>query len=310
MSGVSNQMDAKNEISEELRLLSAAVNNISRDTPYQVPAGYFDGFPVLLLSHLGELGEELPSFRSTKKDNSLTFSVPEGYFDNFAQNLLDKIKAGVMGESVSGLSDGLSGEVSEELAGLSPLVNGISRKMPYTAPVGYFEELSSIMGPLSEVREKPAYRVPEGYFDGLSGEILGRLNREVGVPEVQEPARIIMMNRSSEKRFAKPSWWKYPAAAVVAGLIFTIGWLRLHTPNNVHPLSGDVAGNLIKVSDQDLQSYLEDHDQSLSLAEPVNNTVTLDITDSDVKSLLGDVPDGDLKSYMEEHGGPNDIATN
>jgi rRNA pseudouridine-1189 N-methylase Emg1 (Nep1/Mra1 family) len=107
--------------------------------------------------------------------------------------------------------------------------------------------------------------------------------------------------------------WKYAAAAVVAGLIFTIGWLRLHTPTGAHGNhpSVDVASNLVKVSDQDLQNYLDDqNDQNPTLTEPMNSTATLDINDSDVKSLLGDVPDGDLKTYMEEHGGPNDIATN
>jgi hypothetical protein len=127
------------------------------------------------------------------------------------------------------------------------------------------------------------------------------------------------------------SWWKYSAAAVVAGLIFTIGWLRLHTPTNAHhpaPVVADVASNLVKISDQDLQNFLDDqNDQggpddnsrddngesdnnSQSATESMNSTATLDITDSDVKSLLGDVPDGELKSYMEEHGGANDIATN
>ena len=111
------------------------------------------------------------------------------------------------------------------------------------------------------------------------------------------------------------SWWKYSAAAVVAGLIFTIGWLRLSTPTNGHhPASAaDVAGKLVKISDQDLENFLDQNDQSLTAdpsAEPMNSTATLDITDSDVKSLLGDVPDGELKSYMEEHGGASDIATN
>jgi hypothetical protein len=332
-------MNAKNEILEELRMLSAVVKDISRETPYRVPAGYFDGFPALMLGLTGEaVGTQRPFF-ATEKDKSLgfkdisleskdfplgskgfsleskdippTFSVPEGYFEGFAQGLLDKIKAGDQtarqlrdpGDSLSELNS-MEG-ASEELARLSPFLNGISRKLPYQTPEGYFEDLSPIMAPLAEVREKPLYGIPEDYFEDLAGEILSKVDRA----KVKEPARVLSLSPGQR------SWWKYSAAAVVAGLIFTIGWLRLHTPTNTHrpTPAADVASNLVKISDQDLQSFLDDQNDQNPAAtetEPVNSTATLDITDSDVKSLLGDVPDGELKSYMEEHGGANDIATN
>ncbi len=298
-------MQAKNEISEELRLLSAVVNDISRETPYRVPAGYFDGFPALLLSLTGEAAEAEGPFFATGEDKPLAFSVPEGYFEGFAQGLLDKIKAGKATSTGLDQTGQVSFEPRQELAQLSPLLNGINRALPYQAPEGYFEELSSIMAPLAEIREKPAYAVPEGYFEGLAGEILSKVRG----------GKVISINRKTRQL----SWWKYSAAAVVAGLIFTIGWLRLSTPANGHhpAIVADVASNLVKISDQDLQSFLDDQndqgqadDNGQIAAESMNSTATLDITDSDVKSLLGDVPDGELKSYMEEHGGANDIATN
>ena len=302
-------MNAKNEILEELRMLSAVVNDISRETPYRVPAGYFDGFPTLMLSLTGEaVGTERPFF-ATEKDKPLIFSVPEGYFEGFAQGLLDKIKAGQTQDPGNTLPELVGVEdASEELARLSPFLSGISRQLPYQMPEGYFEELSPIMAPLAEVRKKPLYTVPEGYFEGLAGEILSKVDRA----KAKEPALVLS---APVIHLGQRSWWKYSAAAVVAGLIFTIGWLRLHTPANTHrpAPAADVASNLVKISDQDLQSFLDDqNDQNQTAAEtePVNSTATLDITDSDVKSLLGDVPDGELKSYMEEHGGANDIATN
>jgi hypothetical protein len=297
-------MQAKNEISEELGVLSAVVNEISRETPYGVPAGYFDGFPARMLDLTGKAGTEGSSFLS-RKDKPLTFSVPEGYFEGFAQGLLDKIKGGRAGGAMDRKGEeGWNGpeDAKEELARLSPLINGISRKTPYETPAGFFEELSPVLALLADVRERTLYTVPENYFDGLAQEIMTKVSR---------PARVISINRGFRQR----SWWKYSAAAVVAGFVFTIGWLRLHTSTGSQPLrvpSVDVASNLVKVSDQDLQSYLDDqNDQNNSLAEPISNsTATLDINDSDVKSLLGDIPDGELKQYMEEHGGPNDIATN
>ena|ERR1700755_2943497 len=98
-------MQAKNEISEELRLLSTVVNDISRETPYGVPAGYFDGFPALMLSLNGKAAEAEGPFFTAEKDKQLvsnvfsltgndfsltgqdmplTYSVPEGYFEGFA----------------------------------------------------------------------------------------------------------------------------------------------------------------------------------------------------------------------------------
>ena len=355
-------MNAKNEILEELRLLSAVVNDISRETPYRVPAGYFDGFPALMLSLTGEAAGAERSFFATEKDKSLiskdmpqisqdmllTFSVPEGYFEGFAQGVLDKIKAGDQitarqpGSGISpdsrqneGSPDPGSNDPSRELAQLSPLLNGISRKLPYQAPEGYFEELSPIMAPLAEVREKPLYSVPEGYFEGLAGEILSKVSGakvKEPVAESRIPVPVISMNRKSPMRspmsLSQRSFWKYSAAAVATGLIFTIGWLRLQSPTNTHhntPVVADVTSNLVKISDQDLQNFLDNQndqesdvnsrddnsaDDNSATAEPMNSTATLDITDSDVKSLLGDVPDGELKSYMEEHGGASDIATN
>jgi len=316
-------MNAKNEILEELRFLSAVVNDISRENPYRVPAGYFDGFPALMLSLTGEVAGREGPFFATDKHNSLTFSVPEGYFEGFAQGLLDKIKAGqtkvpVLDDAGSNdprSSDPGSNDPRQELAQLSPVLNAISRQLPYQVPEGFFEELSPIMAPLAEIRENPVYSVPEGYFGSLAGKILSRVS-PAQEPARQAPAPVIPINRRSLKSLGQRSLWKYSAAAVVTGLIFTIGWLRLQTPGNRHhakPVTADVASNLNKISDQDLQSFLDDqNDQGLSTAdaEPMNSTATLDITDSDVKSLLGDVPDGELKSYMEEHGGANDIATN
>ena len=110
---------------------------------------------------------------------------------------------------------------------------------------------------------------------------------------------------------------KYSAAAVVAGLIVTVGWLRWHgavpVKNNVATVS---IADLSKVSDQELQNFLTDQDTTL--AQPLTNTTAANVgandlpnmDDIDFKALLGNVPDGELKQYMEEHGGANDIGTN
>src|SRR5579872_3067431 len=104
-------MNVKNEISEELRSLSALIATISRQTPYEAPDGYFTSFPDVIMQRLG----------GWKEAKSMNFSVPEGYFEGFAQSVLDRIKAG------SGIKNDSAAtkrpeSIQAELEGLSPLL--------------------------------------------------------------------------------------------------------------------------------------------------------------------------------------------
>lgn len=156
-------------------------------------------------------------------------------------------------------------------------------------PEGYFEEVSPL---LAVAKELNPYTVPEEYFHRLPVEI-----------KQKRPAKVVAFGRRTRL-------WQYSAAAVVAGLILTIGWLRLHVPGSRSGGSQEITAKLGKVSDQDLQSFLADPDEEAQVDHPAYNVAALDFNDGDVKSLLGDIPDGDLKQYMDEHGGAVDIATN
>ena len=260
-------MNGTNEISNELRSLSATVAGIGRQTPYTVPEGYFDSFP-------GRVLERVADWKDAK---SLIYSVPEGYFDQFAQGVLAKIKAGA-GESAVGADP------------FSLVLARVERVTPYQAPEGYFEELSPL---LTVCRDKNPYVAPEGYFESFSEVVMAR----TGQPAVRKGV------------VRKMGWMKYSVAAVLAGLIITVGWLRWqHSASTTSHPTLDVAA-LSKVSDAELQNFLTDQDTTL--AQPLSNTTaTIDMNDTDLNTLLGDVPDGELKQYMEEHGGAGDIATN
>src|SRR5579872_7428939 len=137
-------MESRNEIAVELKALSELVSKISRATPYGVPDGYFDRFPAGVLSRLVA--------------GSPTFRVPGGYFEGFAAQVLSRVKQEAAERRPSG-------EVAEELAGLSATVAGIGRLTPYRVPEGYFDELSPV---LVVAREKAAYHLPSDYFAELS----------------------------------------------------------------------------------------------------------------------------------------------
>jgi hypothetical protein len=303
-------MEERNEISVELSALSALVGGISRQTPYGVPAGYFDQFSALLMSRIagsesGSGGLSILPAAATSPETP-TFQVPDGYFDGFAAQVLTRIKAGNVGEEA-----------------LPPIFSRISRVTPYQVPEGYFEELSPV---LAVLRDKPAYAVPQGYFDELSpvltvahdrstyqvpegyfAELPERILEKVTVPVTA--GKVIPMRREGGK-VLKGHWWKYSSvAAIAACLLLIFSWPQADTKHTEGAMTLDVAQALQKVSDKEMQAYLDD--QHSILAEPVNtSTATLEMNEGDVKSLLGEVSDDDLQQYMEEHGKADDLATN
>jgi hypothetical protein len=290
-------MDVRNEISVELGSLSDLVSGISRQTPYEAPDGYFDQVPVQVLARIAA--------------KSSTFGVPSGYFDGFAAQVLARVKAGAgnNGSIRPELAPGLFMEegVEEELARLSAVVSRISREMPYRLPEGYFEEISPV---LTLLRGRLTYQAPAGYFEQLESELSAKAIQTSAKPERSIASEAKVVPFGHREKVLKGNWWKYSSVgAVAACLILVFSWPQLHTDvmhtSEVHQLAPDLA----QVSDQEMQAYLDD--QNSILAEPVTNTTaTLDMNESDVKSLLGDVPDGELQQYMEEHGRATDIATN
>jgi hypothetical protein len=283
-------MNVKNDILEELRSVSELVATISRETPYRVADDYFTDLSNRVM------------IRIKTQHKPLSFNVPEGYFEGFAEGLLAKIKAGIGSGERAGARPGfepvksipeIAHETAEqELTALSPLLAQLRSMETYRMPEGYFEEVSPL---LAVAKELNPYTVPEEYFRRLPVEI-----------EKKRPAKAKVVAFSGRRT----RLWQYSAAAVVAGLILTIGWLRLHVPGSHGGKSPDLTAKIGNVSDQDLQSFLADPDEEAQVDHPANNVAALDFNDGDISSLLGDIPDGELKQYMDEHGGAVDIATN
>jgi hypothetical protein len=296
-------MEERNEISVELRALSELVSGISRQTPYRAPVGYFEELPANVMSRIAGSSSILQA-------RSSAFQVPDGYFDGFAAQVLARIR---------------SGNISEDE--LPPIFRQIGRVTPYRVPEGYWEELSPL---LAVLRDKPAYALPEGYFDELSpvltvahdgstyrvprgyfAELPGQILEKVAepVPTAVTAARVIPMERAETGKVLKGNWWKYSSVASIAAcLLLIFSWPQVDHKVTANA-TADILPALQKVSDQEMQAYLDD--QRTLLADPVNNsTATLDMNEGDVKSLLGDVSDNDLKQYMEEHGKADDLATN
>lgn len=305
-------MEGKENISAELRLISELIADIDRETPYGLPDGYFESLPGKVLDRIRTAG--------------VVYSVPEGYFEGFADKLMSRIKAPQgeadnPGESNQNLPalEAIGQSAREELALLSPLLSQIDKKMPFQVPSTYFDSFAATL-PLEDagaeswspllagLRNKPVYQAPEGYFAQFPDSILGKMKHkgeEKAAGKQPAPAKVFSLSRRN--------WWKYSAAAAITGLILTGGWLWTHTSMKTGMGSLDITKTLPTISDQDIESYLDTNNITNSVPLPdelANSTASLDLSDNDVKSFLGEVPDGELRQYIDEHGDEKDLATN
>ncbi len=221
---------------------------------------------------LKELNSILPPVKEP------VFTVPDGYFENFSATVLSKIKG----------TDAAS--VIDELAELSPVLAGLSKKMPFSVPENYFlslanevpvlignEKLPSI---LMELDKKLPYQVPSGYFDGLSAQILAKKNHK--------QAKVISIDR--------PRWMKVAAAAIVLGIIALSSILYLNNSRVIDPAEQPeawMAKKLNGISDQTLEEFVNtaDVNTSYQLAQTPAQT-------AEVRTMLKDISTRDLDDFL------------
>jgi hypothetical protein len=214
------------------------------------------------------------------------YQVPAGYFDGLAAEVLNRVKA---------LE---TDDVKEELDHLSPLLAGISNKMPYSVPANFFnrieeriseviinenelspaKELETLSPLLSGLKKETPYTVPQGYFENI-------------VSAIPQETKVISLT--------KQKWFRMAAAAVVTGLIITIGFFIFDKPAtidpNVKPLAW-VEKNLKKVSTDDIDKFVQlaDVEEAPSIAS-VETKET-----NDIKELMKDVPDKDIQKFLDD----------
>ncbi len=72
-------------------------------------------------------------------------------------------------------------EITEELKDMGSMLAGLSRAMPYSVPVGYFDECDERA---ALARKTPVWNktmphtVPSGYFEGLAGNVMAAVHSE------------------------------------------------------------------------------------------------------------------------------------
>ena len=231
---------------------------------------------------LQELSELNSSLGATMGQN--TYQVPAGYFDNLAENVLVKIKA-------------LEATTArEELMHLSPLLAGLSKEMPYSIPQGYFEqltvpanaqtaaeELATISPLLSGLKKENLYSVPEGYFENLSS----------------APYSAAIKPQAKVVSITSRRWFRIAAAAVVAGVIVTAGFII--KGGKVDPAENSYAWvkkNIKKVSTEKIDEFVALAEEENLASEPV--VASVNTKAQDVKELIKDVPENEIQSLLND----------
>jgi hypothetical protein len=295
--GLANNMLQR--VKAEEGSLSPALQQ-ANNNPYEVPQGYFEGLANRMLQCVK--AEEVSLSPALQQANNNPYQVPQGYFDSLPETILNRVKATT------------TDSADEELEILSPLLSQIGKKMPFSTPAGYFNELgeNAIAGaqaidfvnielenlsPLMQgLKRIMVYEVPAGYFNQLPGEVMKAI-------KAQQPAKVVSM--SFTRRVLR-----YAAAAVVAGLIVTAGWIYLGKgPVKEGKVDPEIA-KLDNLSDETLQKYLENQTPAPAEAAIASTSTAEELDANDMKDMLADVTDEDLQVYLEKYSTVKNIQTN
>lgn len=232
---------------------------------------------------LNELKTISPFLAQMESPN--VFEVPEGYFNNLHNRVLTNV-----------------------------FIHQDEKNLSQTVPVGYFESLSDkILSRIKETEQSaeeeikelsPAlhylkaenvFTVPENYFDDLSDRIKKKIKAE--------PAKVISINRVVK-------WWKYAAAAIVAGIITVTSFEIYNNGGTKMPpyvqLSAQYKSDakfeqgIASLSADDIANYLEKTTTILDDESLINSTDTKELPAPDDYLLNENTLDNYLKTINAE----------
>ena len=235
-----------------------------------------------ILNELSELESSLAGVSP-----ATPYQVPAGYFESLVAQVLARIKT---------LKDD---NVQAELLSLSPILADASREMPYAVPAGYFEgleaglvdsvvssqrpeqELEALSPLLAGLDKNMPYQVPAGYFENLHARAL---------PVANPAAKVVPMG--SRK------WFRYAAAAVIAGVICTTVYLSIRS-NTIDPAKDSyswVKKNLSPVSTDEMKNFIQLTDETLVEKDVVATAGKSE----EVKELMKEVSATDIQEFLSE----------
>jgi hypothetical protein len=236
-----------------------------------------------IIQELSDLGSNLPGNISQN-----IYSVPPGYFDGFAEQILSLIRSNEDLSWISSLpKENLYKVPSGYFDGLDERIMETIRKHPdYQTSK---EELESVSPLLNSINKRPVYSVPEGYFENFKFKDSKRKNK----------SRIVSI---------KARMFRYAAAAIIVGVILTIGLISYKNNRN------DPAGKTLakfekevkKIDDvKSTETLIDFMDAGMNEKELASNQKV--IKTDDVQQLLKDVSNDELKDFSDESKDIEDV---
>jgi hypothetical protein len=215
-------------------------------------------------AELTELNSSLPTGL-----HEPVFNLPIGYFENFAASVLAKIK---------------TGSPEQEISELSPLLAGISKKLPFSVPENYFSSLEPLIredelpAVLKYIGKEMPYEVPLDYFEQFAGQVKAAL----------KPAKLVSMGRR---------WSQMAMAATVTG-IMAVGGLIYFGNNKSAPSVESpawVTAKLNNVSDKGLDEFIIAAD-----ADTDHKLARNEVKSQEVKTMLSDVTVNEMDAFLDQ----------
>ena len=238
---------------------------------------------------LNELMSISPALAAIERVN--VFTVPEGYFISLDEKIattvfLQQDKKTTFQKVPEGYFDSLSDKILSKIK---------------TEEQSAIEEIRSISPALHYLKDENVFDIPEGYFDDLSSGILNK---------IKESNTKVVSIRSSR------NWWKYAAAAAVAGIItiFSFQLFTTKNPNSSHIIANsprmpeyiqlasqyktdkEINQGIATLSDEEITNYLEKNTTILDDEALINNTDTKELPTPD--DYL--IDDNALNNYLQK----------
>nr|WP_294995278.1 hypothetical protein [uncultured Sediminibacterium sp.] len=236
-------MSQREAIENELKQMGLSLEHLSARIPYRVPDGYFEAFSDLLLERLAV---------NADISKNKVYQLPNGYFEGLSDRIIAAIH---------------KADVTEEMESLSPLLNTLSKEMPFHKQASPALNMETIMQ-RAAVRE---------------------------IPVVQMRARKPL------------KWMRLAAAAVVAGLLITTAVLYTSDTSQQNGdmkfadyAQIDVSHEISKLSEEELNTYLSSSEK-LIVAAGYREQYGEDEF-PDVNEHIQYMSDDELKQYLDESG--------
>ncbi|QXV67143.1 hypothetical protein FPZ42_01360 [Mucilaginibacter achroorhodeus] len=239
-------MENKEWAGEEMSL-----QRFSKETPFAVPAGYFEEAGQRILS--------LVNIEGLKTDDTAQgFAVPADYFENLTNNIQSRINIEAAADPnepsfavPQGYFDQLSANIQSRIA-IEDAAN--KEDIGFTVPAGYFDNLQQQINSRIAVeilQKEPVFEVPENYFETLNKNILAKTTG-VGREEV--------IRKTIVRKLWASNTFKYATAACLALIIGAGAFLRnAQVPQPVEHQRSYLHSQLSQIPADEIKDYLELH---------------------------------------------------